>query len=383
MICVKSFTDELIKKGIKHFTGVPCSYMNPIFDEIHKRKNISYYAASSEGEALVIASGIWLGGEKCAVMCQNSGLGNMVNPLTSLNEPFAIPVLLLIPWRGQPGEIDEPQHSLMGSITTQLLDLLNIDWMLLPKDNNKILDHLEYALNKMQISKKSYALLIEKDSFTTYRKEENKIQANNLSNLKLSLTNSLPARNVILKSILDHVSTDYPIIATTGKTGRELYTLSDKVNHLYCVGSMGYANALATGLALSTLNKTKILVIDGDGAAIMHLGNFTTIGALKVTNLIHIVLDNGSYESTGGQTTSSNTVNFVKLAKSVGYKYAKSFNSAEAFIKALKVFLKVKGPVLIHIKICVQSLPNLGRPSIKPRDIAIRLRNFVKCYSHR
>jgi len=378
MICAKYFVDELVKRRLSSFSGVPCSYMNAMFDYILQAQNISYYTASSEGEALAIASGMWLGGKRCVVMCQNSGLGNMVNPLTSLNEPFAIPVLLLITWRGKPGEKDEPQHNLMGAITTQLLDLLKIDWALLPKNTNEVIECLDLAINKMSISNRPYALLIERNSFYLDKEVEEQNKADKLVSEALPRKIiSFPTRTQILSALVNHIPLNCPIIATTGKTGRELYTLSDRNNHFYCVGSMGYANAVATGLALSLRNKTKVIVIDGDGAAIMHLGNLTTIGAIKVTNLIHVILDNGSYESTGGQVTASKTIDFTKLAQSINYIDAISCASVDAFIKNMTILLDREGPILLHVKIQSHSITTLGRPDIKPFDVARRLHSFV------
>ena len=369
MISSKYFIDELVKRGIKLFSGVPCSYLTPLIDEVIAREDSQYVIASNEGEALSIASGAWLGGKKAAVMCQNSGLGNMVNPLTSLNFPFGIPILLFITWRGKPGEIDEPQHDLMGKITTGLLDLMGIEWQVLPRDQNEIPSALDDALLRSTKSNYPYAFILEKDHFSTEKKLESTNMKNNLTE------NSVPKREDVLRGLLDHVSDDAAIIATTGKTGRELYTLSDRGNHLYCVGSMGYANALAHGLSL-TSNKT-VFVIDGDGAAIMHLGNLATIGANRSRNLVHIIVDNGSYDSTGGQSTVSSSINFTDIAKSCGYKQSIYCLSMIQFISAIKNCTSNDGPLLIYIKINNGSMKQLGRPSIRPYDVARRLRTFI------
>ena len=364
MICPKFFTDELVDRGVNFFTGVPCSYLTTLINETIARKDTQYTIASSEGEAVSLASGAWLAGKMGVVMCQNSGFGNMINPLTSLNAPFGIPILLLITWRGKPGEIDEPQHEIMGRITPDLLTLLGIPWLILPKEQAKIPQILDTALAECQQTHKPFALIIEKDSFVCEEKNQNVLEKDFLS-----------SRAEVLKAIVQSIPPDCPVIATTGKTGRELYTVQDNERHLYCVGSMGYANALAHGVALNTVKK--VYVIDGDGAAIMHLGNLTSIGLSGVKNLIHILLDNGTYDSTGGQQTASVTVNFAGIAKSCGYKQAVNCSSIGELEQAIKAEA-MDGPKLIYMRISKGSMAKLGRPTITPHEVARRLHNFIQ-----
>jgi len=375
MICTKYFIDELVKREVHLFSGVPCSYLTPLINEVIKREDVHYVTASSEGEALAISSGAWLGGKSAAIMCQNSGLGNMINPLTSFNAPFGIPVLLFITWRGKPGEIDEPQHEVMGKITTRLLDLMDITWSLFPRNNTEIPYCLDVALSTIKELNKPYAFILEKDSFI---ESELKQEPKHSTDYKIIEKNQNPRREDVLRTVLEHVPNDFPIIATTGKTGRELYTLQDRNNQLYCVGSMGYANAVAHGLALAF--KKLVFVIDGDGAAIMHLGNLTSIGAGQVHNLVHIILDNGTYDSTGGQRTVSQFIDFSVIAKNCGYKQTIHCLSLNEFILAIKETIKGKerGPRLIYLKISSGSMKQLGRPSVTPYTVARRLRNFIK-----
>ncbi|MBA2652725.1 MAG: phosphonopyruvate decarboxylase [Tatlockia sp.] len=370
MVCPEYFTSELINRGVQHFSGIPCSYLTPLINVVIERNDTHYVVASSEGEALAIASGMWLGGKMSVVMSQNSGFGNMINPLTSLSAPFGIPILLLITWRGRPGEKDEPQHEVMGKIMIELLDLLGIKWAFFPKNNSEIPTSLDIAFEEMKNSHKPYAFILEKESFSN----ENGAKQNST----LAPTHrTFPSREDVLEVLLEHIPKQSPVIVTTGKSGRELHDLQDQENHFYCVGSMGYANAIAHGLALTAANKN-VYVIDGDGAALMHLGNLTSIGAGCVGNLVHIILDNGSYDSTGGQPTVSPSIDFISIAKGAGYKKTRHCSSLDEFIDEIKaVAEEPNGPVLIHIQISNGSMQKLGRPSITPYEVARRLQNFM------
>jgi phosphonopyruvate decarboxylase len=367
MIHAKYFLDELLKQGFQFFSGVPCSYLTALINAITARKKPTYLPSSSEGEALAMAAGAWLSGKMPVVMCQNSGLGNMINPLTSLNEPFQIPVLLLITWRGYPGEKDEPQHKMMGKITTKLLELMEIPWDFFPQEEKEVNTILQKAIHFMNTAYKPYALLLKKDSFLP----DLTIDA---ASIKVS-AEKYPSRKEVLEVLLNAIPHDSPIIATTGKTGRELYTLQDKESHLYCVGSMGYANAVAHGIALNT--HKKVFVIDGDGAVIMHLGNLATIGAAATDNFVHIILDNQVYDSTGAQPTVSPHICFTELAKSLNYCATHSCDSLDKLTITVQKAITQKGPILIYMRIRAGSMRDLGRPSQLPHIISHRLRAFL------
>lgn len=360
------FVDQLQARGVSLFAGVPCSFLSSLIDEVIARPDVQYVAASSEGEALAIVSGGWLGGRLGAVLCQNSGLGNMVNPLTSLNAPFRIPALLLITHRGRPGEKDEPQHELMGRRTGALLDAMEIPWAELPTHAPDATLALDTAFAALADGEKPYALVIGKDSFPAGTSAP--------AGIALASTAYPMSRADALGVFIDAVPADAPVIATTGKTGRELHTLCDRPSHLYCVGSMGYANALAHGLALAQ-PASRVYVLDGDGAALMHLGNLATIGATAPANLVHVVLDNGLYDSTGGQKTVSEHVDFCRAAIALGYRHAVSCRSAAEFSSALKAV--PQGPALIHVAIRPGSMNHLGRPGIAPADVARRLQASI------
>lgn len=352
----------LYSKGISYLTGVPCSFLTPLINASISSEKTRYVLASSEGEALSIASGIWLGGELAAVLCQNSGLGNMVNPLTSLNEPFQIPTLLLITWRGYPGIKDEPQHKLMGEITPGLLSLMGIRWANISSDWQQTESVLNEACEYIKTNERPFAILIQDKAI-----DASECSPCNLVNSKKVELTRIDALNSIIKTRQN----DSILVATTGKTGRELFSLGENVNDIYCVGSMGYANALAHGISLTT-NK-HVYVIDGDGAALMHLGNLSSIGASAPKNFTHIILDNGAYDSTGGQATSSQYVDFVGISKSCGYKSA---IKCETSLELQKALLDLDGPKLIYVPINIGSKV-VGRPTTPPNQVARRLKSWL------
>lgn len=362
MIESREFVELLGNHGISDYTGVPCSYLTPLVDQVVSNPSLSYTNATSEGEALSIAAGNYLVGKNSVVICQNSGLGNMVNPLTSLIHPFKIPTLIFVTWRGKPGGKDEPQHKLMGQITPDLLELMAVKWSLLSNNFPEAKKQVSNALEYMNNNSKPYAFIIEKGTFTGNAKKEKK------------QLEQLPTRYQVLEALSQTIPDECPVIATTGKTGREMFTIHDKPNQIYCVGSMGYANALASGIARQLNNR--VYVIDGDGAALMHLGNMATIGAKKTDNLIHIILDNATYDSTGGQPTISPHVDFLKIAAGCGYANVVAVSDCQDIKHTINTIKT--GPSLIYIRISPGSLSNLGRPTQPPHDVADRFTNFIK-----
>ncbi len=379
MLSANFLIKELVKYNFNFFSGVPCSYLTPLINGIINSKKINYVGATSEGEAVGIASGGWLAGKNSVVMIQNSGLGNTINPLTSLNYPFKIPILLITTWRGDPKIKDEPQHELMGKITRSLLKLSNIKNDIFPnneKELKTILKKVNFSLIKNSLP---HALVMRKETIKKEILKQKKLTLKIKNNPTYILKkNQSPSRYNILKEIDKLVNNDIAIIATTGKTGRELFTINDRKNFFYQVGSMGCASAIGLGIALNS--KKKIIVIDGDGSLLMKMGNMSTIGANKPKNLIHIVLDNNVHDSTGQQLTNSSTVNFANVAINCGYKNSYSTNDLNSFVKILEKNLKNNfnpGPLFIHVKIKKGSIKNLGRPTVQPNKIAIRFKKFL------
>jgi phosphonopyruvate decarboxylase len=376
MIEADTFLKPALESGFGFYSGVPCSFLTPIINRVISDDGLAYVAAASEGEAVAIASGAWLAGKDTVVMCQNSGLGNAVNPLTSLNHPFRIPTLLIVTWRGGPGIEDEPQHQLMGPITPGMLDVIQIPHRLFPSSDNEIAGALAEARETMAKTDLPFAMIMEKgavrDDGIAVPPPTDPVWG---TRTDLQEGGALPGRVAAMERLLALAPDNAALVATTGFTGRELYTVSDRAQHLYQVGSMGCAAGMGLGVALNS--DRPVIVLDGDGAALMKLGSMATIGATAPKNLIHIVFDNGAYESTGGQPTVSPTVDFARVAIGCGYPQALTCDGLAGFDQALARALGEPGPHLIHMKVSRGTISGLGRPKITPAEVARRFRSFV------
>ncbi|MFQ5773059.1 MAG: phosphonopyruvate decarboxylase [Kiloniellaceae bacterium] len=376
MIRADAFLREAGHRGFDFYSGVPCSFLTPMINRVIGDRGTDYVGAASEGEAVAIAAGAWLAGRGTVVMCQNSGLGNVVNPVTSLNWPFRIPTLLVVTWRGRPGLRDEPQHELMGRVMARLLDDMAVRHRAFPKAEADIAAALDAAEAAMRDSGLPYAFIMEKGSVAEEGLDRPEVPARPRGRARdLRGGGERPARFAALERLLAGVPDSAAIIATTGKCGRELFTLADRAQHLYQVGSMGCASAMGLGVALNV--GRPVVVLDGDGAALMKLGTWATIGSEAPPNLIHILLDNGVHDSTGGQATAAANVDFPRLALACGYRGAAGCDGLDGFEDALREALGAPGPHLVHLRIKPGSIAKLGRPTVKPAEVARRFRDFL------
>lgn len=341
-----------------------------------------YMGAVIETDALALCAGAWLTGQKTAAFCQNSGLGNLISALSSLNAPFEIPTLLVIGWRGKPGQQDEPQHMLMGQTTRQMLAAMNVVSFELPTTSKDAMQTLDKAMAVIANTGKSAVLLVGPETFEAARPtaetsgipEAKPQRPTVVCDLKSSAVP--PARYDVLEALANAVPKEAALIATTGKCGRELYTVADKDQHFYMVGSMGSASAIGLGAATNT--DRPIVVIDGDGAALMRLGTMATVGLKRPANFVHLILDNEAHDSTGGQPTGSHAVDFCTVATACGYATATSCNSIKSFVEILDKCLSTKGPHLLHCRIMPGSIADLARPAVGPADVAKRFKVFLK-----
>lgn len=376
MIRADEFLDAAAAARFDFYTGVPCSFLTPVINRVITRDDLTYVPAASEGEAVAIAAGGWLAGRKTVVICQNSGLGNAVNPLTSLNYPFKIPTLMIVTWRGQPGLKDEPQHELMGQITDVLLDDIRIPSEPFPGEPAQIESALQRAFEHMAKSDLPYAFIMAKGSVGSEGLEETPSLATPSDKLlDFATGGGRPTRYDTLETLLALTPESAGIVATTGKSGRELFTIEDREQHIYQVGSMGGASAMALGVALNT--DRPVVVVDGDGAALMKMGNMATIGAQAPKNLVHVLVDNGVHDSTGGQATVSGGVDFARIALACGYASAAAADDLDGFARALRLAFDSDGPHLVHIRIQPGSLEKLGRPTVSPDTVARRFKAFL------
>jgi phosphonopyruvate decarboxylase len=376
MIDANAFLGPARARGFEFYAGVPCSVLTPIINRVISDPALGYVGATSEGEAVAVAAGAWLAGKKTVVMCQNSGLGNAVNPLTSLNFPFRIPTLLVVTWRGQPGIGDEPQHELMGRITGGLLETMGIPHRPFPAAVEDVEPSLTLAETEMARAELPFGLVMAKGAVRDDGLDEKPLDSRPPGTRRdLREHGPRPTRVEALERFLALAPPEAAVVATTGKCGRELFTLADRPQHLYQVGSMGCASAMGLGVALHT--PRPVVVLDGDGAALMKLGNLATIGSQAPANLVHVVLDNGAHDSTGGQATVSANVDFATIALASGYASGASADSLAGFEQALAAARESPGPHLIHVRIAPGSLARLGRPTITPPEVARRFRRFL------
>ncbi|MEU7039534.1 phosphonopyruvate decarboxylase [Streptomyces varsoviensis] len=378
MIRAREFLGAALSRGFDFYTGVPCSFLTPLINGTISHQELRYVGATSEGEAVALATGAWLAGRQPVAMCQNSGLGNMINPLTSLSHPFRVPFLLVCTWRGQPGLKDEPQHEVMGGVTHELLTTIRVPHRPFPDRPELIEPALDEAAKLMADGELPTALIMRKGAVAQDEPLDQPPYAPGPRETALddrTRGGPRPARRDVLEAVLAEVPPEAAVIATTGKCGRELFALADREQHFYQVGSMGCASAMALGVALNTPRTT--VVLDGDGAALMKMGNMATIGATAPPNLVHVILDNGVHDSTGGQATVSAGVEFGRAALACGYRSAAVSDDTDGFAAAFRTALAQPGPHLLHARIAPGSPPGLGRPTVTPYEVARRFRHFL------
>lgn len=378
MIQAEEFINVALKKGLGLYTGVPCSFLKSFINSVIDSSEVRYIPAANEGDAVAIASGAELGGRLGVVMFQNSGMGNAVNPLTSLNQTFKIPLLLIVTWRGQPdGVPDEPQHQLMGAITPQLLELMQIPWNYFPTETEEIEPILNRALEYMTQHQTPYALVMKKGSVESCSLNSRlKVKHHDHKTEPVSELQDIRfTRNQMLQGIQTVIQPPDVLLATTGYSGRELYAIADRENQFYMVGSMGCVSSIGLGMALAQPQR-RVVVVDGDGAALMRLGALATIGYERPGNLVHILLDNQSHESTGGQSTVSHSIDFCAIAAACGYEKVVLATTPDQ-VKAL-----IDSPdqqlTFIQVKIKPGIPDKLPRPQITPPQVAERLRQFMQ-----
>lgn len=371
MIEANQFVGAAKRWGFDFWAGVPCSYLTPFINFTIGDKELTYISAANEGDAVAAASGAALGGHRTVAMMQNSGLGNAVSPLTSLNYVFRIPVLLIITLRGEPGKPDEPQHELMGEITPELLETMQIPWAWFPDNEEDIEQALESAVSHMDSNGRPYALIMKKGMVAPYPLGQgSEIEKPDSINSSVQTASNKPSRHRVLRELVEASDVnDTVLIASTGFSGRELYAIDDRANHLYMVGSMGCAASLGLGLSLVMPDK-KIVVIDGDGAALMRLGNMATVGAYAGDNYYHLLLDNHVHESTGGQATVSSGIDFPAMAAACGYREVVGMTEGATDFAG---FLQSKSPAFMYLQTCRGVPENLPRPSVRPAEVARRL----------
>jgi len=373
MLDPSRFLSELCSRGIEFFVGVPDSLLSNFTSSLDSHAaEINNVTAANEGNAVAIAAGYHLATNSCAlVYMQNSGLGNAVNPLLSLADPavYKIPMILLIGWRGEPGKKDEPQHMVQGALTEAQLKLMGVPYQILGADSsmNLVIDN---AINEMSERGSPVAILVKTGTFSKFTKD----------NLTPQKTSTL-SREEALEVLLGIFHLDDIVIATTGKASREIYEIRLKNGiesaDFLCVGSMGHASSIALGVALGK-PRSRVICLDGDGALLMHMGALPIIADHKLPKYLHILLNNASHESVGGQRTVADAINFSNLSIACGYKkYYCATTSDEIKLAWNKINLIDEGPIFFEIKINASSRDDLMRPNNSPENNKLRFMEIL------
>lgn len=375
MLNTVEFGAELKKLGYNLYSGVPCSFLKSLIN--YSINECDYVIAANEGDAVAIAAGGYLGGRKSVALMQNSGLTNAVSPLTSLNFCFKLPILGFVSHRGEPGVYDEPQHELMGQITDQLLETMRIPYQVLSADMNEAKKQLLQADSFIK-NNETFFFIVKKDTFEEVKLVKSPSVDSIRKNVKKkNTTDELPTRLESLELINSLKDSKTVQFATTGTTGRELYEIEDAANNLYMVGSMGCVSSLGLGFALSRPD-IKTVVIDGDGSVLMRMGSLATNAFYAPVNMLHVVLDNNTYDSTGGQATVAANVDFIEAASACGYAQSIYIHNLDELKKEITNWQKSGGLTFLYLKIAKGSKKDLGRPKVTPVQVKERLMQFIQ-----
>lgn len=376
MIKPKELFDLLYEHGVRFFTGVPDSQLREFCNYLLKTLGISkqHIIAPNEGNAVALAAGYHLATGKIGmVYMQNSGLGNAVNPITSLVDPkvYSIPLLYMIGWRGMPGVQDEPQHIKQGEITLELLELLGIEYILLSKEST--IEEVRISFQECFLPAlkqgRSVAMVVKKGAFQS----ENHYECSDSHEL---------SRERAIELILKNADKTDMVVSTTGKISREVYEQREFYGEghnkdFLTVGSMGHASMIALQIAEQKPNRC-VWCLDGDGAILMHTGTMLLIGARKPKNFFHILLNNFAHESVGGAPTIANSIDFLGIARACSYVAAYKVEDEVTLLKMLEQIKTEKGPIFLEIVVSNSSRSNLGRPKTSPIQNKLDFMNFLQ-----
>lgn len=362
MIAPSFFYNLLQRHDLDFFTGVPDSLLKDFCAYVTDHSAPSHHViAANEGNAVGIATGYHLATGKIPVVyLQNSGLGNTINPLTSLTDPavYSIPLLLVIGWRSQPGVHDEPQHIKMGAVQNDLLRALEIPFEILPDDEAELEAVFAKALAHMTDHQAPFALVVPKGVFSSHALQTPQAETGTM------------AREAVISAILPHIGPEDAVVATTGHTARELFELRKKANQSHAqdfltVGSMGHCSSIALGIALAQPTR-RVWCFDGDGSLLMHMGSLAVNASLAPASFVHVVLNNFAHDSVGGQPTATPHINIPQIATACGYKKTLSISTPHEIEETFLNLSKSEGPTLIEVHCKKGARADLGRPTTTP-----------------
>jgi phosphonopyruvate decarboxylase len=364
MINPETFVQNCAEQGVTFYTGVPDSLLKQLNAHIMQAlPREQHVIAANEGAAVGIAIGHYLRtGRPAAVYLQNSGYGNLINPLLSLADPdvYGVPMLIIIGWRGQTGVKDEPQHVKQGRVMAPLLDATELPWAVLPKDPAEAEQCVKDAVSTAMERSCPYVLMVEKDTFAEPATKLPKAASD------------LPSREEALTALVQAVGDDTVIVSTTGMLSRELFeyrerTGTDAGRDFLTVGGMGHASSIALGVAMADTDR-EVWCFDGDGALLMHMGSLAIIADHAPARYFHIVFNNGVHDSVGGQPTSIGKVDVAAAARAMGYRYAASTSDLASLPEQIAQLRAHGGPSLLELRVRPGNRPDIGRPTRTPQE---------------
>lgn len=374
MLAPQDFYEALNAAGVRFYAGVPDSLLKDfcayVTDNTPKERNV---ITANEGGAIALAMGYHLATSEIGlVYMQNSGLGNTVNPITSLADPaiYGVPMLLVVGWRGEPGKKDEPQHVQMGKVTVDTLEAIGVPSTVLPDDLDAAKKAIAAAVEDMRARQAPHALVVKKGTFEPY---------------KLSKEQPVPyemTRESAIQKFVETVPAGSLIVSTTGMPSRELFETREarKEPHqsdLLIVGGMGHASQIALGVALEKPDR-RVYCLDGDGAVLMHMGGLSTIASLAPKNYRHVVLNNGAHDSVGGQPTVAFEIDLCAVAKACGYREAQCAKNEAELESGLGKLNADDGPVMLEVRVRKGNRKDLGRPTMTPGELKREFMAFAR-----
>ncbi len=375
MIDCSDYFELLGRSGIDFFAGVPDSLLKDfcayVTDNADPARDV---IAANEGAAIALATGHYLAtGLLGLVYMQNSGLGNTINPLTSLTDPevYRIPMLLMIGWRGEPGQLDEPQHVKQGRVTIATLDAMEIPYLILPDTTKEAERAIARAVNQAKSDSSPFAIVVRAKTFSPYA-----LQSKTPDRFEMK-------REQAVIGVAEGLRSEDVIVSTTGKTSRELFEHraargESHASDFLTVGSMGHASQIALGIAMAKPER-QVVCLDGDGALIMHMGSLAVSGTRGTSNFKHIVVNNGAHDSVGGQPTAGYAIDIPAIARACGYAQARYIERLDEMAEAIAWLREAKGPVLLEIRVDKGGRSDLGRPTTTPNENKIQfMRNLEK-----
>jgi phosphonopyruvate decarboxylase len=373
MIRCQDFAHWLAALGVDFYAGVPDSLLKPLCFYLADHGGDNHVVAANEGGAVALACGYHLAtGKLPLVYLQNSGQGNTVNSLLSLADPevYSIPLLMLIGWRGEPGTKDEPQHVKQGKVTLALLEAMDVPYRVLETGPDAARRSLTELVTIATAEQRPVALMIRKDTFEPYKATGGQAAP------EFEMT-----REHAIGAVIEALDENDAVISTTGKISRELYEHRDRTGlghqrDFLTVGSMGHASQIAMGIALAQPDR-QVICLDGDGAMLMHMGAAAIVGAAKLANFKHVILNNGVHDSVGGMATAGLRVSFTEIVKGCGYTEGWRVERRDDMSKKLAQLRSARGPAMLEIMVRQGARSDLGRPQTSPIENKTAFKKFL------